>query len=101
VTFVFPESLSKEQRAKAAEQYHGSIKGKSRATVLAINGNGSEQTQEVEPQHVGVVTRFLSPLSMFLPAVIMTSTGNGIKKTRDWSLTLLALTMFLFMLATV
>ncbi|THV07385.1 MFS general substrate transporter [Dendrothele bispora CBS 962.96] len=116
VTFLFPESLSKEQRAKAAEQYHRTfVKGKGRATVVETNGDVNfssglrqqpliaESSQHISSDISGggsVILGFLSPLSMFLPVVVMVPTASGIKKTKDWSLTLLALSMFLFMLAT-
>ncbi|KAJ7593229.1 major facilitator superfamily domain-containing protein [Mycena floridula] len=107
VLFVFPESLSKEKQAAAAEQYrqmHGG-KGKGRAldTVAELSEDGepgsSHDTQEDQMSSGrgrGIIAKFLSPLALFLPAVITDRHG---KSRKDWSLTLIACTLFGYFLA--
>ncbi|KAF9485211.1 MFS general substrate transporter [Pholiota conissans] len=118
--FVFPESLNqkKMERAAAAYAQSGTAKGKVRTSTAAAaedvedadEGDGaeaSENLREVEAAVIktgspGVVMRFLSPLAVFLPVMVLVPSPNGIgmRKRRDWSLTLLAVTLFGFMLST-
>ncbi|KAF5367389.1 hypothetical protein D9758_003750 [Tetrapyrgos nigripes] len=99
VAFVFPESLSKEQRARAIEQYHANSKGKGHASNQDSDGSVSPAPAEAPPKP-GAIRRFLSPLAVFFPAAISRPTASGVVKTRDWSLTFLALSVLLFMLST-
>ncbi|KAG7089531.1 hypothetical protein E1B28_011205 [Marasmius oreades] len=96
---VFPESLSRESRATAAQQYHDSraSKGKARASEEA---GGSLEGSVSTVKKGGILAGLLSPLSTFLPATITVVTGNGIRKKKDWSLTFLALALFMYMLST-
>lgn len=104
VLFVFPESLSKEKRAAAAEQYRRehSAKGKSRAVPPSLDESG-DSNNDHDSSHApvrsgiyGVAYKFLSPLGLFLPAVL---TDVNSKKRKDWSLTFLGLGLFLYFLA--
>ncbi|EIW84355.1 hypothetical protein CONPUDRAFT_100346 [Coniophora puteana RWD-64-598 SS2] len=117
VLFVFPESLPAAKRAAFR-------KGKNRATGehtddLAIStSTSSSSSSSLGFKHGSspgrslfrVVRGFLSPLAMFLPAevpgagVVRVKTGDTkaslrSKAEKDWSLTYLALALFLHMLA--
>ncbi|PPQ75439.1 hypothetical protein CVT24_013023, partial [Panaeolus cyanescens] len=133
VVFVFPESLSKEKRARASNGLKRN-KGKQRAQArseeeetiggvveeslptlqMPVANAGDEDevvggsisssetlaTQEPEAQlRKGVVAEFLSPLAVFLPVTVLDPYGLG-RKRKDWSLTLLAGSLFGVMLAT-
>lgn len=124
VTFIFPESLSKEKRERAmiANRKLGVIigkKGKARERALTLSSGdpGSSSTDEdiieevnrprqeeresgVRSGSAGIISRFLSPLAVFLPVLVLDPSGLGRKK-RDWSLTLLACGLFGYMLSTV
>ncbi|CAK5269155.1 unnamed protein product [Mycena citricolor] len=91
VALVFPESVSKEQRALAAGNHKGKGKARDNSTRLA---DVAEET-EVES---GFLTRLLSPLAVFMP-VSITIPGTTRKRT-DWSLTFVACAMFGYMLST-
>ncbi|KAF5370171.1 hypothetical protein D9757_010618 [Collybiopsis confluens] len=85
-TFFFPESLSKYQQMKAKAAYHdqADTKGKSRSIDTAL-AESSVYVDESTP--VASKSRFGE------------TTGVGIRKRRDWSLTFLAFAMFLFMIS--
>ena len=71
-TFLFPESLTK-------------------ATAKRIATNPTEDHHDIQSQ--GFIKDMLSPLKVFLPA----RTARG----KDWSLTLLATSLFIFFLSAV
>ncbi|KAF5350841.1 hypothetical protein D9757_012837 [Collybiopsis confluens] len=85
-TFFFPESLSKYQQMKAKAAYHdqADTKGKSRSIDTAL-AESSVYVDESTP--VASKSRFGE------------TTGVGIRKRKDWSLTFLAFAMFLFMIS--
>jgi MFS family permease len=85
--FVFPESLPKEKRAVKP----GAIRDSNEE-------DSSEDKQTSDWIGVGVIKGFLSPLALFLPEVVRGTSG---KKRKDWSLTLLALALFGYMLSMV
>jgi hypothetical protein len=112
VLLVFPESLSRESRAKAVSDYSGKGKGKSRAEAAnaedgvvvddregEVGGSRSENERGAGhgDEERGIINTFLRPLAIFLPVVIM----DGSKKRTDWSLTFLAGAMLTYMLSTV
>jgi MFS family permease len=116
--FVFPESLNKKKMERAAAAYVqvGSSKGKARAITVAEDaGDAREEGDDTrasgsrnelpdqEERSRGVIARFLSPLAVFLPVMVLDPSPNGIglRKRRDWSLTILAVSLFGFMLSTV
>lgn len=104
VTFVFPESLPKEKRLKSSSTAgsRGADKGKQRAVEVDQSagtsgaGHGLEDNQATVRQ--GVIARFLSPLRIFLPVILTTPAG---RRRADWSLTLLACTLFIAYLSSV
>ncbi|KAJ4477211.1 major facilitator superfamily domain-containing protein [Lentinula aciculospora] len=99
-TFLFPESLSKEQQDKA-KLAHDELKGKSRSTNGSIgDDSSSESTTSRKRGILRTIGRVFSPLALFVPVVITEATHNGIRKRKDWSLTFLAMAMFLYMLST-
>ena len=122
MAFVFPESLDKEKREKAMIAYQkiGAVpkKDKARGGALTlsigdlgdsstddednIEGNQTRQEGEsgVRSGFGGIISRFLSPLAVFLPVVVLDPSGIG-RKRRDWSLTLLAVGVFVYMLSVV
>ena len=124
VTFVFPESLDKEKRDQAMIAYQklGTIagkKGKARERALPFyssdSGSSSMDEEDSEEQNrsgqeeresgfwsraVLIIRRFLSPLALFYPVVVLDSSGLG-RKRRDWSLTLLAGALCACMLSSV
>lgn len=87
VLFVFPESTTKEKRAKALGAHLGPGKGKAR--VSADDASGNDNADDSEGTESGVIARFLKPLAVFLPVVVMDPSGFGRKK-KDWNLTILA-----------
>ncbi|KJA22926.1 hypothetical protein HYPSUDRAFT_138336 [Hypholoma sublateritium FD-334 SS-4] len=98
--FVFPESLNKKKMERAAEAARLGAAGD-----LAARPSGSCDAQEVvqeSPATAGIVARFLSPLAVFLPVMVLDPSPNGLgsRKRRDWSLTVLAVALFGFMLST-
>lgn len=103
---LFPESVGKERRERAMNEYVGKGKGKGRAIGgdtdgeedrLGQGSSSDDNGPEQEAAKGGVVRQFLSPLAVFLPAVVM----DGNRKKTDWSLTLLAAVMFGYMLSSV
>ncbi|KAF5327664.1 hypothetical protein D9619_004865 [Psilocybe cf. subviscida] len=124
--FVFPESLDKKkQQEAAAAQLKGDTPPASPTSPHPFNGTGPEEFQgsrsailerveEEEPapttavrngerKRQGVIASFLSPLAIFLPVVVLDPSPNGlsVRKRRNWSLTILAIALFGFMLSTV
>ena len=120
VVFVIPESLDKEKRDRAIIAYQklkARRKGKTRAraSTLSSGDQGISSTDEEEDtiqernrsnqeeranglwsRGVEIISRFLSPLAVFLPAIVFDSAGIR-RPRRDWSLTLLAVTLFTYM----
>ncbi|KAI0364325.1 MFS general substrate transporter [Pilatotrama ljubarskyi] len=77
--FLFPESLEKKKAKAAATQSSSSVLG---------------QADSVTPSEIGkrsAITRFLSPLALFLPKTVEMPDG---RKRRDWNMTLLAIVLF-------
>uniref|UniRef100_A0A0W0EXW5 MFS general substrate transporter n=1 Tax=Moniliophthora roreri TaxID=221103 RepID=A0A0W0EXW5_MONRR len=104
VTFVLPESLSKEQRAAAAEQHRllRNTKGKGRGIPQSSESSELDHGSDAgtdEHANCGMIRSLLSPLALFLPATVTETTASGMRKRKDWSLTYLALCMFLVMLS--
>jgi hypothetical protein len=123
VLFVFPESLDKGKMEKASLQMS---KGKGKAKTpspteeeeeeeedqggfpvsssSAIQG-GTQGRRRDEGQTggEGLLSGFLKPLAVFLPVVVLVPSPNGLgrRTKRDWSLTLLAVALFGFMLSSV
>ncbi|KIK63023.1 hypothetical protein GYMLUDRAFT_57781 [Collybiopsis luxurians FD-317 M1] len=97
-TFLFPESLSKEQRAKARAAHKADSKGKSRSTNDTA-GDVSGRRGHL-PTNDNFIQRFFSPVALLLPVMINETTNAGIRKRKDWSLTLLGLAVFLHTLST-
>ncbi|KAF8968180.1 hypothetical protein BDZ97DRAFT_1916391 [Flammula alnicola] len=125
--FVFPESLDKKKQERAAYAHaHAHAqravadgKGKARArgagalegideqlledeSSASGSGSGEQEVAGEKGGHGGVIARFLSPLAVFLPVMVLdpSPTGLGSRKRRDWSLTMLAVALFGFMLST-
>ena len=103
VLFVFPESLAKVKQERAAVEYNVEInrKGKARAIGARVAGEESEARVDEAPSGTGdggIIRGFLKPLVVFLPVMVM---DGGIRKRRDWSLTLLAVALFGHMLSQV
>jgi len=96
VLFVFPESTTKEKRAKAMGAHLNSGKGKTRASPDDASGN--DNAGDSGEADIGVIARFLKPLAVFLPVVVMDPSGFGRKK-KDWNLTMLAVAALLIHLA--
>ncbi len=82
--FLFPESVHKKRAKMAAAQ----------PLVPSTSSSAAEAVSA--PQ--GIVSRFISPLALFLPKTI--HGPNGSKHT-DWSMTLLAMVLFGYLLSTV
>jgi hypothetical protein len=123
ISFVFPESLDKEKKERAMIAYKksdvlGGKKGKARERALTFSSGepGSSSADEEDNVEVnrpkqeereswilsagtGIISRFLSPLAVFLPVMVLDPSGLG--KRRDWSLTLLAGGLFGYMLSCV
>ena len=107
----YPESLSKDSREEAAAEHRreklGDVKGKGRAMDVGPEETGDEHGSSAGSEQVatavkgrpGIIRRFLSPLAVFLPVDI--TDASGVRKKKDWSLTYLALTLFLYHLSTV
>ena len=97
----------------------GGKKGKTRERALTLSsgdpGSSSadegDNVEEVNRQRqeeresgvrsggAGIIGHFLSPLAVFLPVMVLDP--SGLRKRRDWSLTLLAGGLFGYMLSTV
>lgn len=93
---VLPESLDK---VKVKREHDA---GTESANVVAGAAIEEESNARNEIDHSrrgdGIVRRFLRPLRVFLPVVVM---DGGVRKRRDWSLTLLAAALFGVMLSQV
>lgn len=66
----------------------------------ASSSSVSLAPRQEEQSRQGTLTKFLSPLAVFLPVTVLDPYGLG-RKRKDWSLTLLAGALFGVMLATV
>lgn len=100
--FVFPESLSRETREKAKEEYERGVgvsggRGKGKATA---RGRGRAGGVEDVTEKPNFVVRLFSPLAVFLPVRVKDPVRLN-KYKRDWSLTLLGVSFFCFMLCVV
>ena len=82
--FLFPESLHKKKAKMAATQ---SLLPATPASLAAG-----------EPAKQGVISRFFSPFTLFMPSTV--HGPNGTKHT-DWSMTLLAMVLFGYLLSNV
>jgi len=122
VAFVFPESLDREKRERTRRERqgkNGAAKGKAVARPLVMSpeteasvvnlrdgddveneGETESEVEEESPNKSSIISRFFSPLSVFLPVFVLDPSGLGPKR-RDWSLTLLAAAMMGYMLSTV
>ena len=89
VLFVFPESIEKK-KAKALQS--------ASATAAASHGGDMPENKGSGSASQNWLQRCLSPLSFFVPKKIPRPEG-GYRK--DWSLTVLGIALFLFLLATV
>ncbi|KAJ6612128.1 major facilitator superfamily domain-containing protein [Mycena sp. CBHHK59/15] len=100
VLFVFPESVTQEQRDLASGR---SIKGKGRGNrasegTATPDDTDEQAVEEAElPRKTGIIRAFLGPLAIFLPTPIFIDGSS--RKRKDWSLTLLACAMFGYMLS--
>ncbi|PFH53010.1 hypothetical protein AMATHDRAFT_118707, partial [Amanita thiersii Skay4041] len=93
VAFILPESLSPEQREKARLEYAklGSNKGKARAYDTEEQRDSMDVTDTPHKGRngfVGMLSGVVTPLSVFLPVVTLDT--RRMRKTTDWSLTILA-----------
>ncbi|KAH9481397.1 putative membrane protein C14C4.07 [Psilocybe cubensis] len=109
VLFVFPESLGKKKMLEAIAEAEAAALAASKHTAVAVDpaqandaGASSSDVPEPAKQEDGVIVGFLRPLAVFLPVMVLQPSPNGIglRKKRDWSLTILALALFAFMLST-
>jgi MFS family permease len=102
VLFIFPESLDKVKRIRAAEQQRveSNAKGKGQPGDLEEEaGESSGQGVDIPiKKRRGLLRKFFRPLGVFRPALV--SDGEG-RKRKDWSLTMLGMVTFGYMLAQV
>ncbi len=99
VLFVFPESLDKKKSKSG-------IQAEIHSTVSTLEAETpAKSLVAIAPDAGGVVVgagswlrSFLGSLALFMPKTIVTPHG-GVK--RDWSLTILGLSLFMFLLASV
>ncbi|KAL1742863.1 major facilitator superfamily domain-containing protein [Schizophyllum fasciatum] len=80
---VFPESLSLEQREKAREAYFA-----------------PQMTEDGAQRSKSLFHGITSALAVFMPARVTEVTSSGLRQRRDWSLTVLAGALSLFLLST-
>jgi hypothetical protein len=99
VLFVFPESVTQDQRDLAS----GKSKGKARDPTSQSGPLDDVAEERAEDEHSaassGIIRNFLRPLAIFLPVPIFVD--GTTRKRKDWSLTLLACGLFGYMLSTV
>ncbi|TCD71062.1 hypothetical protein EIP91_000154 [Steccherinum ochraceum] len=86
VLFVFPESLDKKKAKQAAL-----------AARLAATGAEPASPTTADAPQAGHLERLLSPLTLFVPKMVPLPGGG---KKRDWTLTILSTTLFMFLLST-
>jgi len=114
--FVFPESLDKKrmealEKGKArtsssasdTTEVEGDQGGFQVSSSSANQGRHGRQSRDEGKSGGSHISRFLKPLAIFLPVVILVPTPNGLgrRKKRDWSLTFLAVALLGFMLSSV
>lgn len=106
VLFVFPESVSQEQRNIASGRGKTAAAGPAGTQdVTAAGVVGAALLQGVPTADVGTLAKFasigdfLKPLAIFLPVPIFIN--GSTQKRKDWSMTLLACAMFGYMLSAV
>lgn len=83
--FIFPESLDKK---KAQQSQLPPI----------LDEDSEDENGQTQKKSQGVVSRIFSPLLLFMPKKIQTPEGNY---RYDWSLTLMAMALFAYLLASV
>ena len=101
VLFLFPESLDKIKMVQAASRVHvdANTKGKARSNDPLGVGEGSEgNAVHGVIEETGILQKFLKPLELFLPAVVA---DGGLRKRKDWSMTIMGMALFGYMLAQV
>jgi len=101
VLLLFPESLDKVKMVQAASRVHvdTKTKGKVRSDDLLRVGEGSQGNSAHEViEETGILQKFLKPLRLFLPTVVA---DGGLRKRKDWSLSILGMALFGYMLAQV
>ncbi|KAJ7707662.1 major facilitator superfamily domain-containing protein [Mycena rosella] len=106
VLFVFPESVTQEQRDLASGKGKGKAPDRTSGNGTLDNvaeGHGEDGVAifvdgSEPPASTGIMTTFLRPLAIFLPVPIFVD--GSVRKRKDWSLTLLACAMFGYMLST-
>ncbi|KAJ6567429.1 major facilitator superfamily domain-containing protein [Mycena vulgaris] len=93
VLFVFPESVTQEQRDLASGRRKAT--GPDGTSELIVGGTDVEAVGILA--RLGLIKDFLRPLAIFLPVPIFIE--GSTHKRKDWSLTLLACAMFGYMLS--
>ncbi|KAL0954449.1 hypothetical protein HGRIS_003425 [Hohenbuehelia grisea] len=101
---VFPESLSTEKMAAARFEHNGKGKGKARASAVydqtsqGASDLAHEDREAGNAPSKGFLQRLLSPLAVFYPVYVFDQ--YKMRKRKDWSLSLLAVGLFCYMLST-
>jgi hypothetical protein len=93
VLFVLPESLDNEKREYDIRTENANV-----IAGAAEEGSNARNGVDHSSRSDGIVCGVLKPLGVFLPVVVM---DGGVRKRRDWSLTLLAAALFGVMLSQV
>ncbi|TRM68665.1 major facilitator superfamily domain-containing protein [Schizophyllum amplum] len=83
VGFVFPESLNQDKREKARHAYF----------APEMTADGAQRTKSV---FHGIT----SALAVFLPVPVVDASAGSLRQRKDYSLTVLASALFLFLLST-
>lgn len=91
--FVIPESVTKEQRDRAASRTIPQI------AVVTVRPDLAELDNPESSFDSLQFFKLLSPLAIFLPVPIFID--GSTRKRKDWSLTLLTCAMFGYMLSAV
>jgi hypothetical protein len=95
--FVIPESVSQEQRDRAAGRTLQEI------TVVAVAGEEALRDPESPNKFKITIPRifknFFSPFAIFLPVPVFIE--GSTRKRKDWSLTLLTCALFGYLLSAV
>ncbi|KAJ6619792.1 major facilitator superfamily domain-containing protein [Mycena sp. CBHHK59/15] len=96
--FVYPESVTQEQRDLASGKGKGKARDHASSGSPTAEVDGRAMGEDEPPADTGIIRKFLSPLAIFLPVPIFID--GSTRKRKDWSLTLLACSMFGYMLST-
>jgi hypothetical protein len=95
--FVIPESVSQEQRDRAAGRTLQEI------TVVAVAGEEAlrdpESPNKFRITIPRIIKTFFSPFAIFLPVPVFIE--GSTRKRKDWSLTLLTCALFGYLLSAV